>query len=288
MYKFDPRGEPVDVTFRVIAADQLGEALADLERHDDDGRSVVHEARRRCKKLRGLLRLVRPAFADYDKESAAIRDAAALLSHLRDAEVLRQTVGGLAEDSGDAVLADIAARLPAAPSVPADDAHLAEFRNRLLAARDRAQHWQLETTGAPVLLKGLRQTYRTAARRMARASRTHAPTDFHDWRKACKYHGFHIDLLKRAAPDLLAAELDLVDRLSTLLGRHHDLTVLHEAADRDPDRFGNATEVVTLRAACDGRRSDIETEALDLGRQIFAERPRSLRRRFAAYWKASI
>ena len=77
MYKFDPKGQPVDVTFRAIAADQLGDALADLQRQDGDGRSIVHEARRRCKKLRGLLRLVRPAFAGYDKESAALRDAAA-------------------------------------------------------------------------------------------------------------------------------------------------------------------------------------------------------------------
>ena len=111
MYKFDPRGEPPETAFRAIALDQLDEALSDLDNPDRDGRSVVHEARRRCKKLRGLLRLVRPVFPEFARENAAIRDAAALLSHLRDAEVLHQTVAELVEWRHDDALVRIVREL---------------------------------------------------------------------------------------------------------------------------------------------------------------------------------
>ena len=111
MYKFDPKGDPVDSCFRAIAVDQLDEALADLATPEGHGRSVVHEARRRCKKLRGLLRLVRPAFPEFARENAAIRDAAALLSHLRDAEVLRQTVADLGKAHDNEAVKRIGARL---------------------------------------------------------------------------------------------------------------------------------------------------------------------------------
>ena len=84
MYKFDPNGDPPETAFRAIALDQLGEALSDLDRPDSSGRPAVHEGRRRTKKLRGLLRLVRAGFADFGRENRALRDAAALLSHLRD------------------------------------------------------------------------------------------------------------------------------------------------------------------------------------------------------------
>ena len=109
MYKFDPNGKSVEGTFRAIALSQLDEALADLRNGGSHGRSVLHEARRRCKKLRGLLRLVRPAFADFARENAAVRDAAALLSHLRDAEVLQHTVLDLAKWSVRPELERIAA-----------------------------------------------------------------------------------------------------------------------------------------------------------------------------------
>ena len=109
MYKFDPRGEPPETAFRAIAIDQLDETLADLDRPDRAHRSVVHEARRRCKKLRGLLRLVRPGFADFDRENTAIRDAAALLSHLRDSEVMHETFHELSEWRHDPLFERLAA-----------------------------------------------------------------------------------------------------------------------------------------------------------------------------------
>lgn len=286
MYKFDPVDEPVEAGFRKIALSQLDEALGDLDKPEGNGRSVVHEARRRCKKLRGLLRLVRPVFPEFASENAAVRDAAALLSHLRDSEVLHQTVADLAKWRKDAALERIEQRL-ADRHDPARADRLEEFRARLAEVRKRAEGWSLVKTGCDALMPGLRVTYRSGRRRMERAARSGAALDFHEWRKANKNHGFHIDLLKRLAPELLADDLKTVDALSTQLGLHHDLFVLSEALDERPDHFGEPEDLKVLRVATAARKAEIEAEAFALGRQVFAERPRAVARRFASYWKSA-
>lgn len=286
MYKFDPKGEPPETAFRAIALDQLDEALSDLDTPDRDGRSVVHEARRRCKKLRGLLRLVRPVFPGFARENAAIRDAAALLSHLRDAEVLHQTVADLIEWRRSDALIRIEQKL-AAEHGPAPGDRLTEFRTRLEAVRARVPGWSLEAYGTQAWLPGLRQTYRLARRRMGAARRSRAAPDIHEWRKASKNHGFHVDLLKRVAPDILGSDLKLIEQLSTDLGRHHDLAVLATAMSVSPDRFGSLDDITALREVLATRLDELEESAFSLGRQLMAERPRALSDRFATYWKDS-
>ena len=287
MYQFDPKSDAVEEAFRSIALSQVDEALEALASPDAEKRSVVHEARRRCKKLRGLLRLVRPAFPAFREENAAIRDAAALLSHLRDAEVLRETVGRLADNSGSDAVQRVAARLSAEPLPEPPPDKLTEFRLRLLAVRERAAGWSLRKDDPAVLLTGLRQSYDDDRKRMTAALQSGDPVDFHDWRKAQKYHGFHVDLLRRAAPDVLEADLKTVDKLSDLLGVHHDLAVLLHAVDGDEARFGNAEDVAALREAIVERRAEIEEKAANLGRQLLAEKPRALARRFTRYWKTA-
>jgi CHAD domain-containing protein len=286
MYKFDPNGEPPETVFRTIALDQLNEALSDLDTPDRDGRSIVHEARRRCKKLRGLLRLVRPVFSGFARENAAIRDAAALLSHLRDAEVLHQTVADLVGWRRIDALVRIEQKLAAEHSPGAGD-RLAEFRTCLEAVRTRVPSWTLGAGGAHAWLPGLRQTYRLARRRMHSAHQSRDPHDVHEWRKAAKNHGFHVDLLKRVAPDVLAEHLKLVEQLSTDLGLHHDLAVLAAALTAGPDRFGTPEDAAVLNDAIADRLHELEGAAFGLGRQLMAERPRALSDRFATYWKDS-
>lgn len=287
MYKFYPRGQPVEATFRAIALDQLDEALSDVERPPGEGRSVVHEARRRCKKLRGLLRLVRPAFPDFARENAAIRDASAVLSHLRDAEVLHLTVAGLARINRNDTLKALSDRLADEPASAPRPEKLSEFRDRLREIRARVETWSLTREGLSALLPGLRRTYRDDRRGLTSARRDRASTQFHEWRKANKNHGFHIDLLHRAAPDILGPDLEALEKLSALLGEHQDLSVLALAATQTPERFGDGDTIAVLTPAIAARQSEIEAQAFELGRQLLAERPRALVARLARYWKSA-
>ncbi|RYE56955.1 MAG: hypothetical protein EOP20_08165, partial [Hyphomicrobiales bacterium] len=60
---------------RAVASDQIDAAIKVAQGHGDF-HEAIHRLRRRCKKVRGLLRLVRPNFSQFDIENTAIRDAA--------------------------------------------------------------------------------------------------------------------------------------------------------------------------------------------------------------------
>ena len=286
MYKFDPHGEPLDSAFRAIAIDQLDEALSDLAQPDTSGRSIVHEARRRTKKLRGLLRLVRLGFPGFDRENDALREAAALLSHLRDREVRRETLRALAKWRPVSLLE----RLLAGSTEPAahdDAAPLAAFRERMVEVRARAGQWALSRPGLETLEAGVRRTYRTARRRMRKARDLHEPTRFHDWRKGNKNYGFTIDLLRKAAPDLLGDDVEVIDKLSNALGQHHDLVVLRVTAAQGHLPLSGPEQLMELEALIGERLGELEAESFELGRQVYAERPAALTRRIMSYWKSA-
>ncbi len=86
---------------------------------------------------------------------------------------------------------------------------------------------------------------------------------------------------------MLGADLPAIEKLSDLLGWHHDLSVLKAAAEATPERFGDAGDIAALNEAIESRRTEIETQAFELGRQLLAERPRALARRFSRYWKTA-
>ena len=286
MYKFDPNGEAPSAAFRAIAIDQLDEALSDLDTPDSSERSAVHEARRRTKKLRGLLRLVRAGFDDFDQENVALRDAASILSHLRDREVQHETLAALAAWRPTPLLTRLLATSDEA--APHDDrAALDEFRGRLQELRQRAEHWTLSRPGKDTLAAGLRRNNRTARRRMHKAGRDDAPEQFHEWRKGNKAHGFQLDLLRKAAPETIEGDLEVVDKLSAVLGQHHDLVVLRAAAEKNHLPLAVPDEVDALKALIAERLDELEHDAFELGRQVYAERPRGFVQRMMAYWSSA-
>jgi len=69
--------ETVEDGLRRIAVELIDDSIGWLDRSDRAPDAAVHEVRKDCKKLRGLLRLVRPAApALYRAENRIFRDAA--------------------------------------------------------------------------------------------------------------------------------------------------------------------------------------------------------------------
>src|ERR1041384_5148276 len=102
-FTLDP-GEPIPEAVEKPAAKQLTkiwDALSGQSGVDPD--EATHDARKRTKKLRALLRLVRPELGDdvYRRENRALRDASRRLSGVRDAWVLVEALDdlGLPDDS---------------------------------------------------------------------------------------------------------------------------------------------------------------------------------------------
>ena len=85
------RKETVADAVRRIASKRLDRVIAEAAASPASPDSVVHELRRGCKQVRGLVRLVRSSLRGFKAYDDSLRDAARLLSGMRDADVLAAT-----------------------------------------------------------------------------------------------------------------------------------------------------------------------------------------------------
>jgi len=86
-------------------------------------------------------------------------------------------------------------------------------------------------------------------------------------------------------PTLTGAEKGLIDethKLSTLLGKDHDLAVLRATLAADPMTYGGHRPLKALFVLIDRRRADLEQQAFALGREIFKDSPKVFTSRVAA------
>lgn len=270
-----------------LAAEQVDAALEE-SRAGGDFDKTVHGLRRRCKKIRGLLRLVRPNFRHFDEENAAFRGAAEALSAARDAAVILETfetlekqgtLRGVATETIQRLRGELEnnARRLAGQQDRAE--MLAGFGDAMVAARERVGSWTFKSKGFALLAPGLGNTYARLRQRMKTAAETGHDEDFHDWRKEAKGHWFHVGLLEDCAPDSLGARRAQCDTLGEYLGDHHNLAVL---ADSLAALVGPVDE--TLTRAIEERKAVLAGKAFALGRQLMVESPDDLVARFKKFW----
>src|SRR5688500_10689112 len=174
-YRFEHDDETVERGLRRIACEQIDRALEALELVDDRA-SAVHDVRKCCKRLRGLVRIVRTRFDDYQAEDHFFRDTARLLGGLRDREVLIETFDTLAGALGkegegascERLRRELGKRRGENTSNFRRD-RFEEVRDRLSEARQRADRWTIEEAGWCAVCGGLARTYRSARRAQKRA-----------------------------------------------------------------------------------------------------------------------
>jgi CHAD domain-containing protein len=280
----------VQDTVREIATDLIDDAI-DVARKNHDSDKTVHHLRRNCKKLRGLIRLVRPVFADYRAENAIFRDAARELSVLRDGAILIATYDRLLDAGEDQVdrarFAPIRRRLTlqqkkALAKHANIGARLEQFAQTMSAARKRARQWQLDADGFDALRGGIAKSYKGARRAMAETSREPSAEAVHEWRKRIKDHWYHARLLTPIFPTLMKAHRDVADDLGELLGRHHDLDVFRQRLNGD--KLVNAADRGVLTGLLRRRQKALEDEAFLLGAHLLAEPASDLAARWESYW----
>ncbi len=287
-YRFKASDTSVQDGLRRIACDQIDKAIR--ESHSGDG-EAVHDVRKRCKKLRGLLRLVRPAMPDYAKENAAVRDIACAFAALRDAEVMVGTYDRLAQHYEDQIdrnaVSFVRRQLTMTLNAVRGDADLGEklasTREALLETRHRAEQWKTDRDGFAAIEGGLAKTYKRARSAMERAAKRPSGARFHDWRKRVKYNRYHAQLLSPVWPGMMAAHVDLADELGDVLGEQHDLVVFRERLAA----LGEDKQSVAAMRALAGERADIrERRALKIGATLFSEPTSEFVKRIGGYWMA--
>jgi CHAD domain-containing protein len=285
------KGEPAGKGTRRLVRRQIARALEALGR-DGDSDDHVHEARKRFKRIRAVLRLVRDELGEktYRRANRCFRDAARPLTEVRDAKVLIETADKLGnENISQRTLARLRAQL----------------RDQREATRRRILHEQdalarvakavaacarlTERTSShkswPGLRNGLKRVYKQGRDALATANAGDPTvTSLHEWRKQAKYLWHQLQLLQPIRPQVMRGLADRVHELTTVLGDDHDLAVLR--AQITADAGGDGVDVKKLLAVIDRRRQELQSKAFQLGRRIYRDKPKCFLDRIKSYWKA--
>src|SRR6056297_543071 len=287
------RKPDIEHNVRLIARDQLEKAINELQDASLARHEMVHRARRRCKKLRGLIRLVRPGFADYSSENVIFRDAARSLSPVRDAQAMLLSYDELLDHFAGTVradaLGDVRERLKAHTSEVVvkdiESESLTAFLHAMRAARQRVDSWQIEGRGFEAIAGGLKKTYRRAQSALSDAIADPDAVKLHAWRKRVKYHWYHTRLLRQIWPDMMRVRCSAGGTLSDLLGDDHDLAVLRQSIEAHGDARQHGEPEQLVIGLIDRRRAELQAQSWPLGKRLFAEKPGHFVARTAAYWR---
>ncbi|MGD2055997.1 MAG: CHAD domain-containing protein [Gammaproteobacteria bacterium] len=294
-YRFQFNESLADGVPRIVS-EQVDRAVAELTGGDTDLPEAVHQVRKRCKKIRGMLRLIRGSFAaSYRQENAWFRDLARRLSGARDTQAMLECLDKLRDAFQEELEVDAFATVRQAlverqAAVQEDGAlpdRVADTAAELQDARLRVLGWHLDDTGFAAIESGLSRTYRRARKAMRAGYENPTAENFHEWRKRVKYHWYHLRLLRELWPAPLKGLAAEAKQLADLLGDDHDLAVLRETLLRDRDASGDAAEIDALVGLAKRRQDQLRAEAQTLGCRLFAERPRKFCRRVDSYWRAA-
>lgn len=289
---------PFTAEFRSVAEHQLRQAIHFLEEQPEGPHEAVHDARKKFKRVRALYRLVQPDAKEFRKrENERIREMARSLSAVRDATALVETVDYLASEAG-----------------PPEELEALHFASKaLIERRDRIAH---EESDLPAKMAAAAQTCREAidalqdldlddgprrtARRLAKAWRkqlSRAAADlvaceeggdaehFHDLRKVGQTYWMHLALLSDLWSSAMRAKQREAKTLVDMLGHEHDLSVLTQVVDENPDLFGDSETLARVIGAIIARQQDLRLKAVAQAKLVFADDADTEAARIALLWK---
>lgn len=285
-------GEAAGEAIVRIMREQIVRARASLTDTEAPLEKRIHDARKRFKETRAVLRLVRkPLGAQFSVENASYRDAGRQLSESRDADAVIESLAKLSKHvklsraTKQRVRLFLEARRDAI-TPHAMSAQIESVLHQLTLAEQRLVQWPPMRDSFGTIAAGLRRTYRDGRRMMRTALASGMPADFHEWRKRVKEHWYHAQLLRHMWPEMMKPYAAVLETLSRTLGDHHDLTVLRGIVAANASQLGRATSVLALLDAIHTRQSELEREAEAIGSRVYAEPARDWLARMRSQWTA--
>jgi CHAD domain-containing protein len=280
-----------------ICREQICKAIevASGTRHSDD--TPVHQTRKYLKKARAALRLVRKEIgrSAFRHQDHLLRDAARLISELRDAEVRLETVRQL-QSIRTGRGHNHYRRLEQMLTLELENflAAFAEWQTQAIPILKQAQlaigSWTVHQFDSRQLSKAVQATYKRARRRLNEARKNASADIFHKFRTEAKVLNYQLRIVRPINQVVLKNLTDEVNALGELLGRAHDLTFLADRLHREVGDKNWEREAHKLLAVLEVSQSDLQRAAADLAERFFAERPRDFGERLDTWlsqWTAS-
>jgi CHAD domain-containing protein len=289
------RKESIDDSLRRICSWQT-ERMAKIFR--DETKSLeerVHEARKRIKETRAVLRLFRGALGDaFDDANHQLRDAGRELAPYRDATTVVEAIKALSPRVREAV----GPQSMRALRTFANERQRAQFAGES-ALRDRFESLIAQLVGAnerlaraampdksrsSIIEDGLARTIARGKRAMISAFKSGTDADFHEWRKRVKDLDHHIELLINIWPKVMAALEKEISTLAQRLGHHHDLALLAEVVKQPEGPIGDAGERHRIGSLIAAQQKRTLALARPIAERVYAVRSRRMARAIGTLW----
>jgi CHAD domain-containing protein len=276
-----------------IARHQVRQAIDELSEFGEHPELAIHNCRKHCKKIRGLVRLVRPALGRrYRQVNITFRDASSRLSGYRDAHALLKTFDTVVAPGIDHrvtlgidhVRAGLERRAStASQTLRHNPDDLDEALQLLQDGHEMIDDWRLKPRGFGSAVTGLTNTYRAGRHALEQLLSEPTPDAFHEYRKQVKYTWYQLRLLEAMAPSMLTPTRECAGALGDTLGKVNDLAVMATWLDGDPGGFGGSRQAERARTLIDDMRFDLEQRSISVGLRFHAEEPDALAKRIEHY-----
>ncbi len=257
----------------------------------------VHNARKRFKQLRGVLRLIRFGLGDkiYDRENDALRDAGRPLSEVRDADVMIETLDDLLQHFKGHVRKGsfkklrsqlVARRTKIRKQIVNKDKAISKDLKSTRQIRSRLKKWQKFPDRFAILKKGVRRIYARGQEDMDMSFKDPTVESLHEWRKSVKYLRYQLEIFEDLTESIITEMADEAHTLADKLGVDHDLAVLEGLLHGEMKKACTPKQQEVLTALIRQRRTELQKEAEEMGPHLYGETAKQFCNRLEGYWDA--
>jgi CHAD domain-containing protein len=271
-----------------IARRELRKTAGALSRSTDATfESVIHESRKRIKKVRAVVALLEQAGAKLPrKDRKRLKSAAQALSRLRDSAAIVATLDRVRRQYPDQFSERTAAIFRRSlvwareqkEARAKRDGLVSEAAERLAKTRQSAKTWKSPSIRIAELVTIVAASYRRSREGMQHSRSTKQSATLHEWRKEVKTLWYQLRLAKPLISGLAPLIADL-KRLETELGEHHNLVVLAATLRGCRPLRATREELREIERLAARMRQPLRRRALALGDRLHARGPEAF-----AHW----
>jgi CHAD domain-containing protein len=279
----------IEESIRAIGEELVNEAVEECSSTQLSNHEIIHESRKRCKRLRGLVRIVRPEIGFiYQEENIFFRDLARKLSLTRDqhasTETLRKLQKRFKNKSLHRDIDFLISKIELSEDITESNKLIKDFEKEISESFSRIKNWKVNTKGFDAIEGGLRKTYIRGRLAMREAFISPTSENYHEWRKRAKYHYYHLELLTPIWGKIMKAYTNEAHGLSELLGYDHDLCLLYE--NLNASDMPGVDEIINgkILEAISKEQSKLRNIISILGKKIYSEKPDVLLNRIGRWW----
>jgi CHAD domain-containing protein len=277
------RRNSLDAEIRRILTAQLRHATRLLDHWTDDPRASVHGARLAFKRIRAVLRLIRPGAAYiYRVEDAVFRGLGHDLAQARDLESALQAARLLESRLPTQSCRHALRRLQRSLEQRAAREYghdlpsiMAQARETLAAAARRVPDMPLQQLRRRDVRQGVASTLGRCTSAGAQAALSRDAGDLHRWRIQVKYLYHQSQLMQQLLPGWAQQAGPVLKGIGQQLGQHHDLVLL-EILGSQPGGLGRDSHWASIRGVALDARNTLAAAALAAGTSTCARLPTPL------------